>query len=72
MNGSWRLKGSGTGTATWWRWCWGGAENFAASVHYPRIDGDCGPTSEIRLASYAITPSTDVGIDAFLIAIPME
>lgn len=73
--GDWRLKGSATGTATWFRWHWKWEDDLGDSSFYPRIDGDIGTTSSLsalRLTSTGITASTDRQIEQFAMVLPME
>ena len=66
-NGNWRLKGSSLGTATWWRWCWAGADPLTESTYYPRVDGLVG--TELVLESRLITLTTNVLITSFLMTL---
>jgi len=78
-SGEWRLKGSATGTATWFRWCWAATDPQHESTYYPRIDGDIGiepgegdPIPDLVLATTAITTATARDIESFLFLLPME
>lgn len=73
--GDWRLTGSATGTATWFRWHWRWEDDLVDSEFYPRIDGDIGLTSSLaalRLTSTSITATTNRQIEQFLMVLPME
>lgn len=73
--GDWRLIGSATGTATWFRWHWRWEDDLGDSEFYPRIDGDVGLTSSLaalRLTSTSITTETNRQIEQFLMVLPME
>ena len=64
--GVWRLKGSATGTAGWFRYYRNGIDLGTFSTYLPRIDGSVGTANaDLILASTTITPSTDVAIDEF-------
>lgn len=68
-SGTWVLKGIGTGTATWFRWCWMNPDSFQDSTFYPRVDGDIG--SAFILPVTNITPATQLVIDTFQLVLPM-
>lgn len=73
--GDWQLKGSATGTATWFRWHWQFEDTLLASEFYPRIDGDIGLSGSLaalRLTSTSITAATTRQIEQFLMVLPME
>lgn len=63
--GDWRLIGSATGTAGWWRWKWNGIvrDGDEFSELLPRVDGLVGES--LFLQTTSITPSTDLPIDSF-------
>ncbi len=72
-SGNWRLKGSASGTATWFRWCWANSDAQLQSTYYPRIDGDIGTSAgsaDLVVFSTPITTSVDWLIDSFVFAIP--
>lgn len=68
-DGIWRLKGITSGTATWWRWYWGGADSMQTSTVLPRIDGRVG--LELQLSTPLITPQTNVEVQQFMFVLPM-
>lgn len=71
--GIWHLKGSATGTATWFRWCWAASDPQLLSTYYPRIDGDIGVTTaaDLVLVSTSITAVVNRVIDSFTFLLPM-
>jgi hypothetical protein len=69
--GVWRLVGSATGTATWWRWNWRWEDPDSQSEFYPRIDGTVGAEGELRLTNNAITAETNREIEQFLFVLGM-
>lgn len=73
--GDWRLTGSGTGNATWFRWHWAWEDDLGESEYYPRIDGDVGlhdSLAALRLSSVSVTPTTNRLLEQFLLMLPME
>ena len=71
--GEWRLVGSASGMATWFRWCWAAGDPLLESTYYPRIDGDVGvEDTDLVLISTSITANTDWLIDSFFFVLPME
>ncbi|MDV7395822.1 hypothetical protein RZS08_30810, partial [Arthrospira platensis SPKY1] len=74
-DGTWKLVGSATGTATWFRWHWAWEDDLGKSTFYPRIDGNVGLRNSgaaLRLNSLDITPTTNRLIEQFLMVLPME
>ena len=70
--GDWRLKGSGSGIATWFRWHWKWADDLGNSTFYPRVDGSVGimtSTANLRLSSVFMTPTTNRVIEQFLMVL---
>lgn len=71
----WRLVGSGTGVAGWFRLLPNSADNGALSTEAVRIDGRCGlvdvpADTQMYLVNTAITPSTDFTVPHWWYAIP--
>lgn len=67
--GVWRLVGKASGTATWFRWCSRGYDNFGFSETRCRIDGTVGDT--LQLTETAMTASTRIEIESFLLLMAM-
>lgn len=67
--GTWRLKGSLPGLATWWRWCWADADPLTQSIYYPRVDGLIG--SELILVDNSIYSGLNVEIEQFLFTLSL-
>ena len=63
--GVWRLNGSATGEAGWWRWSWNSYDSGAHSFYYPRMDGLV--SEALMLTSIDITPSTLTEIESFTV-----
>ncbi len=68
-DGNWRFKGIASGTATWWRWCWAGADALLLDTLVPRVDGLVG--TDLLLANPVITPTTNFAIESFTFILPM-
>lgn len=68
-SGTWSLKASAFGTATWWRWCWAGADTLAESTYYPRVDGLVG--TELILVDASMYPGLDTEIEQFLFSLSL-
>lgn len=67
--GTWRLKASLPGTATWWRWCWAEPDPLTESIFYPRVDGLVG--SELVLVDNTLYSGLNVEIEQFLFTLSM-
>lgn len=68
-SGEWRLRGTASGTVTWWRWYWSGEETEAFSTFYPRVDGDV--ITDLDLTDNEITEETNRLISHFLFVLPV-
>lgn len=62
--GDWRLKGSASGTATWFRWYSSQIDDFGTNTNFIRIDGEIGV--DLIISNPAITTATDVAISSFI------
>lgn len=70
---TWKLTGSATGTAGWFRLKANPADAGSSSTTLPRIDGSCsvgGGGGDLLLATLSITASTSMTIDSFSITLP--
>lgn len=69
---TWKLIGSGTGTAGWFRLVGAAEDTGDLSNASPRIDGtvDSSGTADFYLATLAITPSTSLEIQQFNFTFP--
>lgn len=67
--GTWRLKGSTPGVATWWRWCWADPDPLTESTYYPRVDGLVG--SELVLVDASVYSGLNVEIEQFLFTLSL-
>lgn len=68
-NGVWVLKGKATGQATWFRWYSSQVDDFGTNTNFIRMDGQM--AVDLYLASYLLSPATNVDIEAFSISLPM-
>lgn len=67
--GVWRLVGNASGTATWFRWCSRGYDDFGYSESRCRIDGRVGEA--LQLTETTITATTRIEIESFLLLLSM-
>lgn len=69
---AWRLKGSGTGGAGWFRLVGKSIDNGDYSLAAPRIDGTIGTggAADMKLVTTAMTPTLDLPIQQFLFSFP--
>ena len=68
--GDWRLKGKATGTAVWFRWSGTQIDDFGTNTNFIRVDGRVG--TELFLSNILITPSTNVGLEVFVVQLMMS
>jgi len=68
-DGNWVLKGSASGEAGWFRWYSSQVDNFGTNTNFIRMDGQM--AVDLYLASYLLSPATNVEIEAFTISLPM-
>lgn len=68
--GIWRLIGSQSGTATWFRWYSSQIDDFGSNTNFLRIDGDIG--TDLFLSDPALTAATDVQISEFILQLEMS
>lgn len=61
--GVWMFNGLTSGTATWFRWYWGGYDSKLETEYYPRLDGDVG--EDMILANAAISLGLQFYINQF-------
>lgn len=68
--GNWVLKGSATGTITWWRFVWNAMDPGELSDYYPRIDGAVGES--LFLESNEVTTTTELVVNGFTLVLPYQ
>ena len=67
---AWTLQGIATGTLGWFRIYANPADDGSASLSAVRIDGTIGPSGEMRLPAYTVTPDTTRVVDNFGFSLP--
>lgn len=70
--GVWMLRGIATGTPSWFRMNWSGADANESSAYLPRVDGDVGMTEfyDLVLPLESISPGQTQRLGEFIARIP--